>query len=152
MALPPQKFREIVFLILFTSDFSTSETEETALMLMNELKVTKKSVMEAHEVVKQISLKLEEIDAKITCYSTDYSFERISRVEKTILRLGLYEFLFCKDLPPLVAIAEAIRLTRKFGTPESSNFVNAVFDRLYKNSLVESLPDGNLICSGSETL
>ena len=40
--------------------------------------------------------------------------------------------LFDASIPPLVVIAEAIRLTRKFGTPESAQFVNAILDRLYK--------------------
>lgn len=122
MALPPQKFREIVFQILFSSD----STEETAMMLMAELKVTRKAVLEANRQVLQIREKLPEIDQKISLYSTDYAFERISLIEKTILRLGLYEL---EMLPPLVAIAEAIRLTRKFGTPESAQFVNAILDK-----------------------
>src|SRR5437762_3191551 len=94
MALPPQKFREIVFQILFSSGFPGFETGETALMLMHELKVTKKAVLEAETKVKQIEEKLPEIDEKITAFSSNYSFERISRVEKTILRLGLFEILF----------------------------------------------------------
>ena len=134
MALPPQKFREIVFQILYSSDFPSPETEETALMLMNELKVTKKSVLEANCKVAKINANLEIIDAKITACSPDYTFERISRAEKTSLRLGLYEILFESELPPLVSIAEAIRLTRKFGTPESAQFVNAILDRIYKEN------------------
>ena len=112
MSLPPQKFREIVFQILYSSDFSASDGEETALMLMGELKVTKKSVLLALERVGQIGAKLTEIDEKITSASTEYSFERISRVEKTILRLGLFELLFDSSIPPLVAIAEAIQIGR----------------------------------------
>ncbi|HSX14156.1 MAG TPA: transcription antitermination factor NusB, partial [Chlamydiales bacterium] len=70
--------------------------------------------------------RLSEIDEKISLYSTDYAFERISLVEKTILRLGIFEL---ERLPPPIAIAEAIRLTRKFGTPESAQFVNAILDK-----------------------
>ena len=134
MALPPQKFREIVFQILFSSDFPLPEIEQTAKMLMAELKVTKKAVFEAGEKVKQINANLPSIDEKISAFSTDYTFERISRVEKTILRLGLYEILFDDSIPPLVAIAEAIRLTRKFGTPESAQFVNAILDKAIQPS------------------
>lgn len=152
MALPPQKFREIVFQILYSAGFPVPETEETALMLMNELKVTKKAVLEAHAKVKQIESKLPLIDEKIGAYSTGYSFERISRVEKTILRLSLHELLFEPSLPSLVSIAEAIRLTRKFGTPESAHFVNAILDRVYKSFLVSSEENGTLICHTPETL
>jgi N utilization substance protein B len=152
MALPPQKFREIVFQILYSSDFPSPETEETALMLMGELKVTKKAVLEANGKVSHIAAKLSEIDEKISNYSTDYTFDRISRVEKTILRLAIFELLFVPSLPPLVAIAEAIRMTRKFGTPESAHFVNAILDRVYKNSLVNSSHHGSHLCLTSETV
>ncbi len=122
MALPPQKFREIVFQILFSSDL----TEETALMLMHELKVTRKAVLEANQMARNVREKLAQIDEKISLCSTDYAFERISNVEKTILRLGFYEL---EKLPPPIVIAEAIRLARKFGTPESAQFVNAILDK-----------------------
>jgi N utilization substance protein B len=135
MALPPQKFREIVFQILYSSDFLFDHLEDTAVMLMVELKVTKKSVLEAYERVKQIHSKLIGIDEKIGAFSTEYHFDRILKVEKTILRLAIFELLFDRSIPPLVAIAEAIRLTRKFGTPESAQFVNAILDRVYKTDL-----------------
>jgi N utilization substance protein B len=132
MALPPQKFREIVFQILYSYDFDAGEEDEMIPFMMHELKVTKRIMIDAHTRMNQILLKQEEIDAKIRIASTEYSFERISRVERTILRLGLFEILFDLKLPSKVAIAEAIRLCRKFGTPESSQFVNAILDGIYK--------------------
>jgi N utilization substance protein B len=48
------------------------------------------------------------------------------------LRLGIFEIFFDSEIPAKVAIAEAIRLCRKFGTPESSQFVNAILDGVYK--------------------
>lgn len=135
MSLPPQKFREIVFLLLYRNDFLCSELEETVFLIMDNLKVTKKSVLEAQERVLLITACLEQIDEKISKASTEYSFERISSVEKTILRLGLYEILYDTALEPKISFAEAIRLTRKFGSPESAHFVNAVLDTVYKNGL-----------------
>jgi transcription antitermination protein NusB len=133
MSLPPQKFREIVFLLLYRNDFIVDELDETILLIMDNLKVTKRSVLEAQAKVMQIAAHLEQIDEKISKGSTEYSFERISSVEKTILRLGLYEILYDTSLEPKIAFAEAIRLTRKFGSPESANFVNAVLDSVYKD-------------------
>jgi N utilization substance protein B len=135
MSLPPQKFREIVFLFLYRYEFISSELEETSAMIMDQLKVTKKSVLEAYERSLLIQNRLIEIDEQIASASTEYSFERISSVEKTILRLGLYEILYDASVPPRVAFAEAIRLTRKFGSPESAHFVNAILDAVYKNGL-----------------
>lgn len=134
MALPPQKFREIVFQILYSRDFEAGEENEMIPFMMHELKVTKRIMVDAHRKMEAIMAKQEEIDAMISLASTEYSFERISRVEKIILRLGLFELLFDTDLPPKVAIAEAIRLCRKFGTPESAHFVNAILDGIYKKN------------------
>lgn len=133
MPLPPQKFREAVFQILYSSDFG-SEPEEMVPFMMEELKTTRKAMLEARGRVDHALTKQPEIDEIITTASTEYSFERISRVERTILRLGLYELLFDSTLPPKVVIAEAIRLCRKFGTPESAQFVNAILDGIYKKN------------------
>lgn len=133
MSLQPQKFREIVLQLLYSADVTHQEMESTAYLLMAELKVTKRSVKEAESFASQVQEKIPLLDEKISCLSTDYSLDRISRVEKNVLRLGMYELLYRSEIPPLVAISEAIRLTRKFGTPESAQFVNAILDRLYKD-------------------
>ncbi|MBS0626457.1 MAG: transcription antitermination factor NusB [Verrucomicrobia bacterium] len=141
MALPPQKFREIVFQILFSRDFDPDEGGEIVPFLMNELKVTRRAMLDAEGKANLILNRLPEIDGKIGPASTEYTFERISRVEKSILRLGTYEILHDSTIPPKVAIAEAIRLCRKFGTPESANFVNAILDTIYRES---EIPAGTL--------
>ena len=140
MALPQQKFREIVFQILFSALFEPEGANETALMLMAELKVTKRAVLEAGEKVSSILTKLDEIDEHIRLKSHEYQFERISSAEKCALRLGLFELLYDPSIPPKVVIAEAIRLTRKFGTPESAHFVNAILDAVYHERELAAQP------------
>jgi len=135
MALPKQKFREIVFQLLFSDDFGSDE--EVITLLMSELAVSKKTVREAIEHKAQIETKQTEIDRLIAHTSKAYDFERISRVERSILRLGIYELLHDASIPLKVAIAEAIRLARKFGTPESASFVNAVLDAV---KITETIP------------
>jgi len=132
MSLPPQKFREIVFQLLYSQDVEPIDPKEMIPFMMHELKVTKRSMTDAHARAIAVLEQLGPIDEKIKASSTEYSFERISRVEKNILRLGVFELLHDETLPPKVAIAEAIRLCRKFGTPESAQFVNAILDDIYK--------------------
>lgn len=133
MALPPQKFREIVVQLLYSQDFSVLNKEESILLMMHELKVTKRTMVEVFVKIDAVLSKLPEIDARIASISTEYSFDRITKVDLAVLRLGAYELLHEPSLPPKVAIAESIRLSRKFGTPESANFVNAILDNIYKN-------------------
>ncbi len=136
MALPPQKFREIVIQLLYSQDFTAIDPVFTVPFMMNELKVTKRTMIEIHDRIDKVSEKLGEIDAKITEASTEYTFDRISKVERTIIRLGLYELFFDSTIPDKVVFAEAIRLCRKFGSPESANFVNAILDSIYKKDRV----------------
>ena len=139
MALPAQKFREAVFQLLFSSDAGHATEENMLPLLMHELSTTKKTVRTAQERVHKILEKKSEIDQMITKTSQSYEFERIQDVERNILRLGVFELFYDDNIPPKVAIAEAVRLARKFATPESAAFVNAILDALYKASLGEKM-------------
>jgi transcription antitermination protein NusB len=70
------------------------------------------------------------IDEKITKYTANYQLKRISAVDRNILRMAIYEMLYAIDVPPIVAINEAIDIAKKFGTEESGKFVNGVLDRV----------------------
>ena len=88
--------------------------------------------------------KKEEIDALITKHSQGYGLERIPRVERNIVRLGIYELLFVPEVPQKVAIAESMRLARKFSTKEAATFVNAIMDSVYQSLEKEGLSDAPL--------
>jgi N utilization substance protein B len=84
-----------------------------------------------------------EIDKQITRYTANYELKRISAVDRNILRLAIYEMLHVPDVPPIVAINEAIDIAKKYGTEESSRFVNGILDRVkidLKRPLRTSLP------------
>jgi len=131
MALSPQKVREIVFQLLYSRDFEKSDEEGAIALLMRQHKQTKKVIREAKDKADSVWAKRHELDEKIGSLSHAYDFERIGVVERAILRLGVFE-LFHSDLPPKVAISEALRLTRKYVTKEAVSFVNALLDALQK--------------------
>ena len=131
MSFPKQKFREIVLQVLFSQGFTGLE-EELASFLSEQLAVSKKIIFEAIEKSRAISSLIPEIDARVEGVSSSYDWSRISSVEKSILRLGVYELFHDTSLPPKVTIAEAIRLARKFSTPEGASFVNAILDSLFQ--------------------
>jgi len=144
MAVPLQKFREVVFQMLYSYDISHATDENMLDLLTKELSVTRKTVRDAQERVHQIRQKLDQIDEMITKTSHAYAFERIQSVERNVLRLGIFELFFDETIPPKVAISEAMRLARKFGTKESAIFVNAILDALYKSSLGENIDEKQL--------
>lgn len=73
------------------------------------------------------------IDTYIQDASEHWKINRIAFVDKNILRIGIYEMLFSEDVPPKVAIDEAIELAKKYGNEDSGNFINGVLDRVFKD-------------------
>jgi N utilization substance protein B len=71
-----------------------------------------------------------EIDELITTSSKNWRIDRMSRVDRNILRLGACELMTFRDVPLKVVINEAVELAKRFGTAESSAFVNGVLDRI----------------------
>jgi N utilization substance protein B len=138
MSLPPQKFREIVFQALYSYDSSAAKDEDMLPLLSAELGVPRLAVIQALERVKMVLEKLSSIDELIGKNSLSYDFERIHSVEKNVLRLGIYELYYDSTIPPKVAIAEALRLAKKFGSPESVSFVNAILDSICKEKQANS--------------
>ena len=75
---------------------------------------------------------LEEIDQKIIETAPEWPLDQITIIDRNILRLGIYELLFEKDVPPKVAINEAVELAKHFGGDSSGKFINGVLGTLYK--------------------
>jgi N utilization substance protein B len=83
----------------------------------------------AEKLVRGVRDHLGEIDAQIQSASRNWRLERMARVDRNLLRLALYELKFVEDVPAKVAINEAIEIAKRFGTNESSAFVNGILDR-----------------------
>ncbi len=71
-----------------------------------------------------------ETDERISRYAENYELGRLAVVDRNILRLAIYEMLHRHDIPPVVSINEAIEIAKRFGTEESSRFVNGILDRV----------------------
>ena len=79
-----------------------------------------------------------ELDTKLQPIAPEWPLEQIARIDRNILRLGLYELLYCSDtVPPKVAINEAVELAKAFGSDNSSKFVNGVLGTAYRTLLEE---------------
>jgi N utilization substance protein B len=84
----------------------------------------------ARELVAAAATRAAEIDELIAASSKNWRIDRMSRVDRNILRLGACELLTFRDVPLKVVINEAVELAKRFGTAESSAFVNGVLDRI----------------------
>lgn len=85
-----------------------------------------------------------ELDAKLQPIAPEWPLEQIARIDRNILRLGLYELLYCRDtVPPKVSINEAVELAKAFGSDNSSKFVNGVLGTAYRTLLEEKPNSAN---------
>lgn len=95
-----------------------------------ELEVEPAAQTFARELVGAAVARAGEIDELIAGASKNWRIDRMSRVDRNILRLGACELLAFRDVPVKVVINEAVELAKRFGTAESSAFVNGVLDRI----------------------
>jgi len=93
------------------------------------------------DLVNGVIAEQEALDGKIQPIAPDWPVEQIARIDRTILRMGLYELLnLAKIVPPKVAINEAVELAKAFGSDNSSKFINGVLGTAYR-TLVEGESD-----------
>jgi len=95
-----------------------------------ELEIEESAQTFARDLVSAAVARAAEVDELIASASKNWRIDRMSRVDRNILRLGACELLAFKDVPVKVVINEAVELAKRFGTSESSAFVNGVLDRI----------------------
>ena len=91
------------------------------------------------------------IDEEITKAAPEWPIEQISSIDKTILRLAIFEILYSQDVPPKVAINEAVELGKTFGGQNSSKFVNGVLGTVYRHSPKYNPADDEYLKKEKET-
>ena len=86
------------------------------------------------DVVDGVRANQAEIDGIIGPAAPEWPVEQIAKIDKIILRIGVYELMVKRDVPPKVAINEAVELAKTFGGENSSKFINGVLGTIYRNS------------------
>ncbi|MFH1077835.1 MAG: transcription antitermination factor NusB [Patescibacteria group bacterium] len=80
-----------------------------------------------------------DIDATITKFAPDWPLEKITTVDRNVLRIGTFELMYNDDIPSKVAINEAIELAKTFGGESSGKFVNGVLGAVYRNQTEQGI-------------
>ncbi len=135
------KARECALQALYQLDTSGGDAK-TALdgILAHFEEVDDETTTFASELVRGVQLDRMAIDDVITRSSTNWKIDRMARVDRNILRLAVFELLRRGDVPVRVTLNEAIELGKKYGSEESSSFVNGVLDRIAHLSLPGAVP------------
>ncbi|MCC5800254.1 transcription antitermination factor NusB [Rossellomorea vietnamensis] len=119
--------REKALQALFQIDMSGIEPE---VALRNVLEEEEKMDAYLEQIVLGFIENQEKIDGHIRENLEKWSFDRLAKVDRNILRLGVYELLFVEDVPNNVVINEAVEIAKIFGDDQSSKFINGVLSKV----------------------
>lgn len=135
--------REAALQMLFAVDTSGNDVDQVVYDFWRETPGDAEGKGYANELVHGTIKELVELDARIAKASAHWRVERMSRVDRNVLRLGVYELLHRPDVPRAVALDEAVELAKRFGAEDSGSFVNGVLDQVADESgrLPEESPE-----------
>jgi N utilization substance protein B len=132
--------REIAVSSLYQMEMNEVSAAEAVDMLMDELRQENEIGADpseigstdefVREIVSGVMEHKQAIDGMLQQFLTGWHIDRLSRVDRQVLRLACYEMVFRDDVPPKATINEAIELAKHFGTEESGKFVNGVLGKL----------------------
>jgi len=128
--------RELALQALYSLDLNPIETRESLRLLRENSRVPAAVRVFAEELVVGVMANREQLDKRIEEQSKNWALSRMGRIDVNILRIATFELFHRKDIPKIVTINEAIEIAKKFGTEESSSFINGILDEIGN-----SLPD-----------
>ncbi len=136
-----QKARETAFLLLYRMDMGglTMREAEECVERQPDPDIWRR----ARDWVQGVSQNRTRIDAIIARLSPDRDLERISSTDRSVLRLATFELLYTKETPAAVVADQAIKLARKYGSPDSNRFVNGILGSIIREN-EQILRDTNL--------
>jgi len=134
--------RTVILQTLYEWDFYKQKKDVTAILERN-LEEFAPGIDEpefAWKILKGVAEHFSEIDEILKRAAPEWPLNKIAIVDRNILRIGLYELLFAdhEEVPPKVAINEAIELAKNFGGPNTARFVNGVLGTIYRELLPAS--------------
>ena len=125
-----RKSRELALQILFELDTNQSDVQKAIDQFWKNFDYPEDLREFSERLVEGVAEHREEIDRLIGKHAKNWRLSRIDRVDRNIMRAAIFELAHCPDIPPKVAINEAIELSKKFGSEKSSSFINGILDKI----------------------
>jgi N utilization substance protein B len=125
-----RKAREIALQVLYGLNFENIDVQKALDLFWSNFVAPKAAKEFAAFLVQGTCEHKEELDKLIASCSDNWSLGRMSKVDINILRLAVFEFLYCDDIPPKVSLNEAVDLGKTFGSENSGSFINGILDAL----------------------
>ena len=125
-----RRARELAMQALFYMDMQRDEPSEMLDSYCKCYPVSKKAFSFFHKLVTGVLAAKPEIDGIIERHSSNWKIGRMPCVDRNIMRIAVYEIMFCEDIPSKVSINEAIDVGKKFGSEDSGAFINGILDSI----------------------
>ena len=122
--------RELAMQALFYMDMQKYASAEMLEYFCGCFCTSKKSQPFLIKLVNGVLNEKDRIDSLVERFSQNWKIHRMSCVDRNVMRIAVYEMLFCDDIPPKVSINEAVDIGKKFGTQESGAFINGIMDSI----------------------
>lgn len=123
---------------LYEWDFKGKNKEEMPAIMEYNIKEFAPGIKDetfTRDLAEGVLRHLEEIDALIKKYATQWPIDQITTIDRNVLRLGIFELVFYENTPSRVAINEAIEVAKSFGGESSGKFINGVLGAIYKDRI-----------------
>ena len=124
--------RTCVMQTIFSIEFHGQDPRETLERMLKEFapKLTESEF--AYSTLDGVVENKDDILKIITEFAPEWPIEKIAKVDRAILEIGVYEVIYSKDVPPIVAINEAVEIAKEFGDHSSPKFINGVLSNVMK--------------------
>jgi transcription antitermination factor NusB len=126
-----RRARELAIQVLFHLEYNPGDPEESFDTICKSFLPPKEIRPFSKSLVLGVWENKKDLDRLIGQASKHWRIERMSRVDRNILRIAVFEVVYMGDIPPKVSIDEAVELGKKYGTEESGAFINGVLDHIY---------------------
>ncbi len=137
-----RKARECALQMLFSFDLARPSVDELLQTYWGEMAEATQEVQEfANELTIGTITHLSEIDERIRQRTEHWRISRMAVVDRNLLRMAVYEFLYQPHTPKTVAINEALEIARRFSTGEATQFINGILDAIKRDLEAEQAPE-----------
>lgn len=117
---------------LYMYDMQTDPDPDTVRRFWMERETAGDVLKWARQIVGGVRENIDEIDGRLKASSRNWRIERMSRVDRNVLRIAVYELIYNRETPGQIVINEAIEIARRYGDNQSPAFVNGILDHILK--------------------
>ena len=135
--------REAAMKLLYQLEIQKSDKSEQIDMALEEESLTDNDKKYIRGIVDGVSEKTNLIDSIIEKNSMGWKITRLSKIDLSILRIGIYEILYREDIPFSVSVNEAVELAKRYSNEDAGAFVNGLLAKVTKADIVDELPNND---------